>query len=116
VLALLCGCVAPQLRPGGQGVLGEGLASYYGPGLYGRRTASGERLEPNSRVAAHRTLPFGTCLIVQRVGTERTARVRVADRGPFVASRVLDVSEGAAVDLGMRPMGVIRVRFWRCQP
>jgi rare lipoprotein A len=100
--------------PGHGRILGEGLASFYGPGLYGKRTASGERLEPGAHVAAHRSLAFGTCLIVQTVSSGRTTRVHVADRGPFVNGRVLDVSEAAAEALGFRAQGVAVVRFWRC--
>lgn len=101
-------------REAGGRLLGEGMASFYGPGLYGRKTASGERLEPTSRIAAHRSLPFGTCLEVQSTESGRSVQVRVADRGPFVPGRVIDLSEAAARDLGMMQRGVIRVRFWRC--
>jgi rare lipoprotein A len=111
--ALLGSACAHQAYSRGR-ILGEGLASFYGPGLYGKRTASGERLERDARIAAHRWLPFGTCLTVQVLPSGRTTTVRVEDRGPFVAGRVLDVSEAAAEDLGFRARGMAQVRFWRC--
>ena len=93
----------------------EGDASYYGPGFYGRRTASGEVLRPGTLTAAHRTLPFGTCVRVTVVDTGRSVEVRINDRGPFVAGRVVDVSETAAKALGMVGRGVVRVRLTLCQ-
>jgi peptidoglycan lytic transglycosylase len=92
----------------------EGEASWYGPGLYGRTTASGEVLRPGTFTAAHRTLPFGTCLRVTSLENGRAVEVRVNDRGPFAAGRILDVSEAAARALGMRAQGVTRVRLDRC--
>jgi rare lipoprotein A len=93
----------------------EGDASYYGPGFYGRRTASGEVLRPGTLTAAHRTLPFGTCVRVTVVDTGRTVEVHNNDRGPFVPGRILDVSETAAQALGMVGRGVTRVRLTPCQ-
>ena len=92
----------------------EGEASWYGPGLYGRKTASGEVLRPGMLTAAHRTLPFGTCLRVTNLENGRAVEVRVNDRGPYAASRIIDVSETAARALGMRGQGVTRVRLDRC--
>jgi rare lipoprotein A len=109
-LLLAAGC-ARNVRPGG---IEEGEASWYGPGLYGRRTASGEVLRPGDLTAAHRTLPFGTCLQVVNLDNGRSVQVRVNDRGPFAAGRILDVSEAAARALGMRGRGVVRVRLERC--
>ena len=104
------GCAHAPAGPPAQ----EGNASWYGPGLYGRRTASGEVLRPGEMTAAHRTLPFGTCLRVTNLDNGRTVEVRVNDRGPFVDDRILDVSEAAATALGMRGRGVARVRLQRC--
>jgi rare lipoprotein A len=92
----------------------EGDASYYGPGFYGRHTASGEVLRPGTLTAAHRTLPFGTCVRVTVVESGRTVQVRINDRGPYAAGRILDVSETAAQALGMLGRGVMRVRLDRC--
>lgn len=111
VLLLVAGC-ARNLRPDGAGE--EGEASWYGPGLYGRKTASGEVLRPGTLTAAHRTLPFGTCLRVTNLENGRVVEVRVNDRGPYAAGRIVDVSEAAARALGMRGKGVTRVRLDRC--
>jgi peptidoglycan lytic transglycosylase len=109
-LLLVAGC-ARNVRPGG---VEEGEASWYGPGLYGHRTASGEVLRPGDFTAAHRTLPFGTCLRVVNLDNGRSVQVRVNDRGPFAAGRIVDVSEAAARALGMRGRGVVRVRLEGC--
>jgi rare lipoprotein A len=92
----------------------EGDASYYGPGLYGHRTASGEILRPGTFTAAHRTLPFGSCVRVTVLDSGRSAEVTVNDRGPYAEGRILDVSEAAARALGMLGRGVVRVRLARC--
>src|SRR5688500_4129830 len=60
----------------------EGLASYYGPGFHGKRTASGARFDMNAMVAAHPTYPFGTIVRVTNLGNGRSATVRILDRGP----------------------------------
>jgi len=111
VLLLAVGC-ARNLRS--ESTAEEGEASWYGPGLYGRKTASGEVLRPGMLTAAHRTLPFGTCLRVTNLENGRAVEVRVNDRGPYAAGRILDVSEAAAGALGMRGRGVTRVRLERC--
>ena len=88
-----------------------GLASWYGGGEgLSKRTASGERFNPDGFTAAHRTLPFGTMLQVSAHG--RTVTVRVNDRGAFTGGRVLDLSRGAAKALGMIGRGQTRVA-WR---
>jgi rare lipoprotein A len=111
VLLLLAGC-ARNLKA--EAPAEEGEASWYGPGLYGRKTASGEVLRPGTLTAAHRTLPFGTCLRVINLENGRAVQVRVNDRGPYAAGRILDVSETAAHALGMHGRGVTRVRLERC--
>jgi rare lipoprotein A len=94
--------------------LAEGVASFYGPGFEGRRTANGERFDPGALTAAHRTLPFGTCLRVRNLGNGREVEVRVNDRGPFAGGRILDVSTAAARILGMLERGLAKVRLFRC--
>lgn len=81
------------------------VASWYGPGFHGRRTASGERFNQHAMTAAHRTLPFGTRVKVTHKG--RSVVVRINDRGPFVRGRSLDLSKGAARQIGCT--GVCRV-------
>jgi len=87
----------------------EGLASWYGQRHQGLKTASGETFDKNKLTAAHRTLPFGTRLRVTNVENRKSVVVRVNDRGPHVAGRVLDLSYGAAQALGMTGAGVARV-------
>lgn len=86
------------------------VASWYGPGFYGRPTASGEIFTGREMTAAHRTMPFGTLLLVRYPATGRTVQVRINDRGPFVRGRDLDLSEAAAESLGMIAAGVARVQ------
>jgi rare lipoprotein A len=89
----------------------EGLASWYGGKFHGRQTASGELFDKNAISAAHRTLPFGTVLLVTNLENGRYLQVRVNDRGPFVKGRVIDCSEAAAHELGFRGAGIARVRL-----
>lgn len=86
-------------------------ASHYGvgDGYGGRRTASGERMNPGAMTAAHRTLPFGSVVRVTVVATGRSTTVRINDRGPFVAGRCIDLSYGAARALGIGGSALVRV-------
>ena len=88
-----------------------GLASWYGKQHQGRATSSGEAFDMNQLTAAHRTLPFGTRLRVTNLDTGRIVVVRVNDRGPFAAARIIDVSFAAAKALGMVGAGVARVEI-----
>jgi rare lipoprotein A len=76
-----------------------GMASYY---KHGRKTASGERFNPNGLTAAHRTLRFGTRVRVTHIKTGRSVVVRINDRGPFVRGRIIDLAYGAARAVGLR--------------
>jgi rare lipoprotein A len=89
--------------------IGQGVASYYGHELAGNRTASGERFNPNGLTAAHRSLPLGTKLRVTNLSNGEDVVVRVNDRGPFAKSRLIDLSLGAARDIGMVRTGTARV-------
>lgn len=93
--------LAPAEARGTHGY-GGGLASWYGPGLGGHRTASGERFNGGALTAAHRSLPFGAHVRVTSRRTGRSIVVRINDRGPFVAGRVIDLSPAASRALGMR--------------
>jgi rare lipoprotein A len=88
-----------------------GQASWYGPGFYGGRTASGETLRPGTLTAAHRTLPFGTLVRVTNLWNGRSAVVRINDRGPFHGGRIIDLAHGAAYELGVTASGVAQVRL-----
>ncbi len=87
----------------------RGKASYYAPGLAGRRMADGGRFDPRSDAAAHRTLPLGSKARVRNLGNGRSATVTVRDRGPHAPGRVIDVSPGTAERLGMTGQGVAAV-------
>ena len=84
-----------------------GMASYYKSS--GSRTANGERFDPQGLTAAHRSLPFGTRVRVMIVDTGRSVVVRINDRGPFVSSRVIDLTFGAARVIGLHTSGVAKV-------
>jgi rare lipoprotein A len=85
-----------------------GLASYYAHGV---RTASGARFNPSGMTAAHRTLPFGTRVLVTHLASGRSVTVTINDRGPFVKGRIIDLSRGAASALGITKAGVARVEI-----
>jgi rare lipoprotein A len=86
-----------------------GMASYYADKFHGRKTASGEIFDQEDFTAAHRTLPFGTRLLVTNLDNNKSVFVRVNDRGPFVSGRVLDLSRAAAQELDMIVLGVVKV-------
>lgn len=89
----------------------EGVASWYGAGFHGRKTASGERFDAYSALtAAHKTLPFNVCAEVEHLRTGRSVVVRINDRGPFARGRVIDLSQAAASEIGLVRSGVARVR------
>ena len=87
----------------------SGKASFYAKNLSGRKTASGERLHKDSLTCAHRSYPFGTLLRVTNVLNGRQVIVRVNDRGPFHKGRIIDLSWGAAKELGMIAQGIASV-------
>jgi len=89
----------------------EGIASWYGPGFYGRKTASGERFRKDGLTCAHRSLPFGTVLKIVNPANGRSVEVVVNDRGPFVRPRIVDLSHAAASELGMLKSGTARVEI-----
>lgn len=112
-LVILTGCASTP-APAPESAGGEvGIASYYADRFHGRQTASGERYDRNAFTAAHRRLPFGTHVRVVNLDNGKTVDVRINDRGPFVAGRVIDVSYAAAQNLGMLQRGVVRVRVLR---
>ncbi|MDO6412988.1 septal ring lytic transglycosylase RlpA family protein [Sphingomonas sp. BIUV-7] len=92
-----------------------GSASWYGPGQ-GGRTANGEKFKQNRVGAAHKTLPLPSYVEVTALATGRRIIVRVNDRGPFVEGRIIDLSRGAAEELGIVRTGTARVRVRRVFP
>ena len=101
----------PKQQPSPLTRIIRGSASWYGPGFYGRQTASGERLRKGTFTAAHRTLPFGTKVRVTNLSNGRAVVVRINDRGPFKRHRVIDLAHGAASELRMMQAGEIPVRL-----
>ena len=92
-----------------------GYASWYG-GESGNRTANGEQFRPGWITAAHTTLPLPTYVEVTALDTGRRIIVRVNDRGPFALGRIIDLSRGAAEELGMKAQGHVPVRVRRVEP
>ena len=88
-----------------------GLASWYGPGCRWHRTASGTPYDDQALTAAHRTLPLGTTVKVTNLNNGRSVVVKVNDRGPWVRTRLIDVSRAAAVRLGFTHRGLARVKL-----
>ena len=90
-------------------VLQRGKASFYAKRFHGRKTASGERLHPDSLTCAHRSYPFGTLLRVYNPVNGRSVNVRVTDRGPYVRGRIIDLSWRAAKELDIIGQGIATV-------
>ena len=132
MILLLAACAAPRHRerpdlpptqrpytvfgeryeplPSHEGYREEGLASWYGAEWQGRQTSSGEPYDMDALTAAHKTLPLGVFVKVTSRRTGRETVVRINDRGPFVRERIIDLSRGAARDLGCEAEGVVPVR------
>ncbi len=89
----------------------RGMASWYGPGFQGRRTASGERYNKYAFTAAHRSLKFGTKVKVTNLNNGRSVIVRINDRGPYSRGRIIDLSYAAANRIGMVKSGVAPVKI-----
>src|SRR5215471_7455581 len=88
-----------------------GRASWYGRLFQYHKTASGEPYDMHDFTAAHRTLPLGSWVKVTNLKNDKSVMVRINDRGPVLRSRILDLSYGAAMILGMGDVGVTRVRL-----
>lgn len=130
-IAFLSACTSPQHQASSTGIkLGKpyqidgrvysptynpaydetGVASWYGPGFNGGRTASGEHYDQEDITAAHKTLPLPSIVRVTNLDNGRVAIVRINDRGPFVGDRLIDLSHGAAMKLGIIKHGTAHVR------
>ncbi|MDX9949878.1 MAG: septal ring lytic transglycosylase RlpA family protein [Candidatus Cloacimonadaceae bacterium] len=86
------------------------VASYYGKKFHGRKTASGEVYNQHAMTCAHKTLPFQTLLKITNPKNGKNVIVRVTDRGPFIRGRDIDLSYGAAKEIGMLAAGVAKVQ------
>jgi rare lipoprotein A len=104
----LASCPRAQVQPATP-ASEHGMASWYGVALNGQRSASGEIYDQEQLTAAHRTLPFGTKVRVRRLDSEESIVVRINDRGPYVESRIIDLSYAAARGLGMTDPGLVPV-------
>jgi len=100
----------PVIIPQDEKAIQTGIASWYGPGFHGRRTANGEVYNQHALTAAHRTLPMGTRAVVTNVATGESVEVRINDRGPYKYGRVIDLSSEAARRIGMWASGTAPVR------
>jgi len=89
----------------------DGLAAWSGQAYKGRQTASGERFTPEALTAAHRTLPFGTRVRVTSLETNQAIEVQITDRGPKTKEHLIDLSQAAAEQIGLRRRGEARVRM-----
>lgn len=88
-----------------------GVASWYGPGFNGKKTASGEIFDETKFTAAHKTLPLGSRARVVHLENGKSVEVTINDRGPYIEGRIIDLSRAAAKALGMIDMGVTEVRI-----
>ena len=99
-----------QPLPTSRGFVQTGKASWYGPKFHGRLTSNRETYNMDAMTAAHKTLPFNTWVKVENLDNGREAVVRINDRGPFVDTRIIDMSRAGAQKLGMIGPGTAKVR------
>jgi rare lipoprotein A len=92
------------------GIEDRGVASWYGEAFHGKQAANGELFDMGALTAAHRTLPLGSVVRVVNLVNGKHIHVRITDRGPYVNGRILDLSRGAAVRIGMLGGGLSMVR------
>lgn len=104
LVIITLGACAPKISQ-------TGKASYYADKFNGRKTASGETFRNSKLTAAHKTLPFGTRVKVTNLSNGRSVKVRINDRGPFVAGRIIDLSKKAAKRINMVNAGVQEVKL-----
>lgn len=88
-----------------------GLASWYGPGFHGNRTANGEKFDTHDLTAAHPTLPMPSLVRVTNLENGKTLVVRINDRGPFARGRIIDLSKESAKRLGVKGLSKVRVQY-----
>ena len=103
--------MAPAVAPATTTDSADGKVAYYGHKFAGRKTASGQRFNPNAMTMAHKTLPFGTKVKVTNVANGKSVVVRVNDRGPSTPDRVGDLTVAAARKIGMVRAGVVQAKL-----
>ncbi len=101
----------PSTVPAPVGQVQRGMASWYGAPYHGRRAADGEIYDMETLVAAHRTMPFQTWVRVRNISNGKTVDVRIIDRGPFVGTRIIDLSHAAAKEIELIGPGVAEVEL-----
>ncbi len=112
VLGVIASCSGNRkAESAGVGYEEKGVASWYGPGFHGKRTANGEVYDMDAMTAAHKSLPFDAIVEVRNLDNGRTIRVRINDRGPFVRGRIIDLSREGAKRIGMLGPGTARVKI-----
>lgn len=92
-----------------------GMASWYGPGFHGEKTANGERFDQDELTAAHPTLPMPSLVRVTNLENGRSAVIRINDRGPFKDSRLIDLSRASAKTLGVTGLSKVRVQYLKSE-
>ena len=97
--------------PSAEGYSETGIASWYGNPFHGRKTSNGETYNMYDWTAAHKTLPMHTRLLVENLGNGQSTTVRINDRGPFVGTRIIDLSYNVARELGIMKEGTGKVRI-----
>jgi rare lipoprotein A len=107
----VAGCLLPASAVEAGGRIGPrvGQASWYGPGFANRKTASGQRFDPNGLTGAHKTMPLGTQVRVTNLRNGKSVMVTINDRGPYKGRREIDLSYGAARRIGLIERGIERV-------
>lgn len=103
--------MAPSSEASAGPVIETGIASFYSDALEGRPTASGEPYDPSAATCAHRELPLGTVVQVERSKTGEVARCRVNDRGPYHEGRIIDLSRSVAESLGIEGIAKVSLRI-----
>jgi len=91
--------------------LGEGVASWYGPGFHGNKTANGEKYDMYGYTAAHRWLQFGSIVKVTNLSNNLSVKVRINDRGPYHKNRIIDLSKSAAKEIDLLESGIAKVKI-----
>ncbi len=89
----------------------KGYASYYSDYYEGRKTANGEIFQHNKITAAHKTLPFGTKVLVTNLSNNKTVLVRINDRGPYIRKRIIDLTKTAAREIDLIGPGITKVKI-----
>ncbi len=110
ILCLLTGCRTTTIHTE------EGLASYYADFFHGQKTASGEMYDSATLTGAHRELPFGTIVEVTNLDNQRSVKIKINDRGPFVENRIIDLSKAAAKKLEFIQQGIVPVQLKIVRP